>query len=285
MEHYIEHADPLDSRQFIIAVKRLADSLSYGTDSSSFVGQGLEYVQSRPYQSGDSVKSIDWRVTARMNKVFVKEYEVPKCIPVWVVIDTSASMAVSSQKLSKYALSVQIAGGIALTCLDRVSPVGVLGAGERDLVVKPSLSRDIILQWMYALRTHRMNEMTHLGKKIRALEPSLKTRSLVIVLSDFHDPAAMSSLKLLAARHDCVALQMKDPAEEYTHGAGFIHGAEAESGNAFVTHSANKHSDHVRVGEELKTAGIDHLLIETDKPFIQKLRHFLQARGMLTGKG
>jgi uncharacterized protein (DUF58 family) len=285
MEHYLEHADPLDSRQFLIAVKRIADSLSYGTDSSRFLGQGLEYVQSRPYQPGDPVKSIDWRVTARMSKVYVKEYEVPKCIPVWLVVDTSSSMAISSLPLSKYSLAVQTAGGIALACLDRVSPVGVLGAGEKNILVKPSLSRDTVLQWMHDLRHHRMDEQTRLGTKLKALEASLKSKSLIIILSDFHDPTAIATLKLLGANHDCIALQYIDPSENSTTGAGFFHGSEAETGASFLAHSGRQHSDPNALAAALKKASIDHLMIQTDQPVIQRLRYFLQSRGVLTGKG
>ena len=95
MEGQIHENQTLDSRQFMIAVKKLADSLNYGTDRSPFVGSGLEFVQSRPYVMGDSIKAIDWRVTARTGKFFIKEYETPKRLPVYLLVDTSASMMIS----------------------------------------------------------------------------------------------------------------------------------------------------------------------------------------------
>ena len=100
MEGLIQSNEMLDSRQFAIAVKRLADNLSYGTDRSPFVGSGLEYVHSRPYVAGDPIKAIDWRVTARTGRVFIKEYETPKRLPAYLMIDTSSSKMISSLKRS-----------------------------------------------------------------------------------------------------------------------------------------------------------------------------------------
>jgi uncharacterized protein (DUF58 family) len=238
MEHFLETCEPLDSRQFLLAVKRLADSLGYGTDKSPFLGSGIEYVQSRPYQAGDPVKSIDWRITARTGKFFVKEYEAPKRMPIYILIDSSASMMVTSQRLSKYAWALQVAGGLAFAALDRVSPVGVLAVGDRDFKMQPSLSRDQIMQWLLRLRHFRYDEATTLGAKIGELSPSLSNRSLIIVLSDMHDPRALPALKLAGQRHDCVVLQFQDPAEVDLRGSGFFHGQEAETGRTFVTHGS-----------------------------------------------
>jgi uncharacterized protein (DUF58 family) len=284
MEHFLETCDPLDSRQFLLAVKRLADSLGYGTDKSPFLGSGIEYVQSRPYQSGDPVKSIDWRVTARTGKYFVKEYEAPKRMPIYLLIDSSASMAVTSQRLSKYAWALQVAGGLAFAALERVSPIGVLAVGDRDFKMKPSLSRDQILQWLLRLRHYRFDETTTLGSRISELSPSLSNRSLIIVLSDMHDPRALPALKLAGQRHDCVVLQFQDPAEENLRGSGFFHGQEAETGRTFVTHGRRKWLDQDLVSRALKRAGIDHMMLRTDQPFVAKLRLFFRSRDLL-GRG
>ena len=144
----LDAADQLNSRQFLIAVRKLADCLSYGTDRSPFLGSGIEFAQSRLYQYGDPIKSIDWRVTARTGKVFIKEYEAPKRLPCYLMIDTSASMMISSHHRTKYATAIHIGGGLAFACLDRISPVGIVGVGDRDLRTTPTLSKLDIMQWL-----------------------------------------------------------------------------------------------------------------------------------------
>jgi uncharacterized protein (DUF58 family) len=284
MEGYLDSADHLNARQFLIAVKKLADALNYGTDHSPFLGSGTEYAQSRQYLPGDPVRSIDWRVTARTGKAFVKEYEAPKQLPCYLLVDTSASMTVSSQKRSKYALAVHIAGGLAFACLDRVSPVGVVGVGGRDLRVEPSLSRPQILQWLHAFRRFRYDEPTTLGRRVAELAPTLPNRCLVITLSDLHDGEAVPALKLLAQRHDVVVIRLQDPAETGLRGAGFLRAGEAESGRVFVTRAARQWADPDESTRELKRAGVDHLLVRTDRSFVADLRNFLKARNVL-GRG
>lgn len=284
MEALLETDDRLDSRQFQLAVKRLADSLNFGSDVSPYFGPGIDYAQSRPYQSGDPVKSIDWRVTGRTGRVHVKEYEAPKRLPVYVLVDTSASMCVTSERMSKYAWAAQIAGGLALAALSRLSPVGIIGCGERPLGVRASLSRTQIFIWLDLLRRHRFNETTQLGQRLRELAGTVEERSVVVVLSDLHDPDAIPALKLMGQDHDCVVLQLQDPAERGLKGTGIFRGAEAETGRTFAGTGGKAWLDQAGLASGLRQAGVDHLCLPTDVAFVHPLRAFLRRRDQL-GRG
>jgi uncharacterized protein (DUF58 family) len=284
VEGFLDTVDALDARQFVLAVKRLADSFGYGMDRSPFLGAGVEFVQSRPYVAGDPVRAIDWRASARTGKVFVKEYEAPKRMPCYLLLDTSASMAVSSQKRSKYAIAVHLAGALAFASLSRASPVGVVGIGSREFRIEPSLSSPQVLQWLHRLRRYRYDEETAVGRRIAELAPMLPSRAVIIVLSDLHDPSALPALKLLAQKHDCAVVQLQDPAEQGLRGSGFLRAREAETARAFVTHGRARWLSPQVVAAQLKQAGIDHLRIATDEPFVEKVRNFFRSRNLL-GRG
>ncbi|MBK7876941.1 MAG: DUF58 domain-containing protein [Planctomycetes bacterium] len=283
-EGRLEDVGTLDSRQFVIGIRKLADALSYGTDRSPFLGAGIEYVQSRLYQPGDPIKSIDWRVTGRTGRFFVKEYEAPRSMAVHLVIDTSASMTVGSTPRTKYATALFVAGGLALAALDRVSPVGVLGAGERVLRIRPSLSSRRVLQWLLELRAFRFDERTTLAERLREFVPSVAERALFVVLSDLHDETALDVIKLAGQRHDVVVLQLQDPAELGLRGTGFFRAREAETGREFTTHGRARWTDPDRARAELKRAGVDHMVLRTDEAFVPKLRHLFRAR-VTVGRG
>lgn len=272
--------DPVDARQFEITVKHLANSLNFGQEESVFHGGGLEYAQSRLYVAGDPVKFIDWKVSARVGKLFIKEFQEPKQIPLYLLLDTSASMCISSQTLSKYAWAVRIAAGLALAAQENMTPVGLLGCGARELHVRPTLSRNVVMEWSHKLRLHDFLEETSLAKRAREVTPSLKRRTMVIVLSDLHDPDAFSALQVIGQEHDCVVLHLQDPAELNLKGAGLFRGAEAESGRTFVGHGRRAFVDTAEWKSEFTRFGIDYLNLRTDEPILGKLRHFLSRRGM-----
>ena len=272
--------DPVDARQFEVTVNQLANSLSFGQDESVFHGGGLEFAQSRVYVAGDPVKFIDWKVSSRVGKLYIKEFQEPRQIPLYLLVDTSASMCVSSQELSKYAWAVRIATGVALAAQETMTPVGMLGCGARELHVRPSLSRNLVMEWSHKLRHHDFMEETTLAQRVRELAPSLKRRTTVIVLSDLHDPDVFAALQVLGQKHDCLVLHLQDPAELNIKGAGLFRGAEAESGRKFVGHGRRAFVDSAGWKSELTRFGIDYLSLRTDQPILGRLRHFLNRRGL-----
>ena len=271
--------DPLDARQFEIAVRRLANALTYGQESSPFLGAGIEYVQSRLYQSGDPVKFIDWRITGRTGRFHVKEYEAPKQMPVYLLVDTSASMCVSSQRMSKYAWAVQTR---------RRHRAGRRGAHEsggpddrgraRPAPHAVACPADRILQWLHQLRHYQFTEGTTLGKRVRELIPRVEQRCLFVVISDLHDPDAIPAIKLMAHDHDCAVLHLEDPAERGGLRGGIFRAVEAETGPRIRGPRPQPLSNRRGHPHAWPAPGWITCILATDEPIVPRLRHFLKNR-------
>lgn len=271
---------------FDIVVRRLADDLAFGSDTSRLLGSGLEYAGSRPYIPGDSVRLLNWRLTARTGRAFVREYEALKRTSAYLVVDTSASMAVASTARSKHDLAVWIASALGLIAHRRMSPVAVVGAGERAVPLVASLSRNDLWNSLEPLRARDFAEGTTLAARLRSTAMRATRASLFVVLSDLHDPEAVPAIRSAAQRHDVAVLHLLDPAETAPLRAGFFRAREAETRRTFLGTSRTRLADPDATRAELLRSGADYLRLVTDQPFIPPLRHFLGARGLLTrGRG
>lgn len=272
-----------------MVVRRLADDLAFGTDASMFTGSGLEYAQSRPYEPGDPIKQIDWRMTARSTRTYVKEYEALKRTDVHLLLDTSASMSVASTSLTKHALAVWIASAVGVLAQRRLSPCAVIGAGERTTRFEPSLLRSDLWQAIEPLRLQKADESTRLAERLKELVVRAKRSSLIVVLSDLHDPDAIPAIRRAVQKHDVIVIGLRDPAERGDLRAGFFRGREAESGRDFLGHgrlrwrAADPELAHEDTGKLLARAGASWLQLETDQPFVPALRHFLAQRAQTGG--
>jgi uncharacterized protein (DUF58 family) len=222
-------------------------------------------------------------VTARTGRFHVKQYESLRTTPIYLLVDTSASMTFRSGPVSKQALATLIAGGLALSALRRLSPVGLLGGGSRPLHFRPSLSVANIFQWLAELRHQRFDEQTHVGERLDELSGMLRTGSLVVLVSDLHDGNVVGAVKRLAQRHDCIVVQIEDPAERGRLRGGLFRGEEAETGRTFVACSRTRWFGRTRPrpAAALKSAGIDYVLLATDRPFVPPLRRLLADRGQM----
>lgn len=276
----------ISARQFDLTIKRLADDLTYGNDASRFVGPGVDYAQTRPYTLGDSIRSIDWKVTARTGRVHVKEYDAPKRVTVYVVVDTSHSMMVASGALSKHGLGVWAAATIALASIRRRSPVSLISGGDRGSAPPPTLSRSLVMRWLDGLRVESVGEGTFAAKRLDQILRVADRMSLVVLISDLHDPAMIDAAIRLRQRHDVVVLQPMDPAERGGLRAGFVRGEEAETGaEVFLTSGRRirgERLDGKSPGKLLADGAIDHVPVGTDEPvgtILAALKRVVHSRG------
>jgi uncharacterized protein (DUF58 family) len=263
--------------QFDLILRKLADDLTYGSDASRFVGSGIDFAQSRPFAFGDSVRHIDWRVTARTGKLFVKEYEATKRIGVYLLVDTSASMAVSSTPLSKHDIAVWSAAVLALVSLRRRSPVSILSCGDRETSSAPTLSRAHVWRAIEELRQPSHTEQTRLTQAISQVEAMASYTSSVIIISDLHDPRCIPAIKRLAQRHDVLVLRPQDPAERALR-AGFVRAQEAESGSDFLATPRTRWNT-LTAEAQLTSSAINCTPLLTDQPLIPAIRRALDLHG------
>ncbi|MFZ4575043.1 MAG: DUF58 domain-containing protein [Phycisphaerales bacterium] len=275
--------DQLARGDFEMVVRKLADDLAFGMDVSRFIGSGLEYAKSRPYSPGDTMKMFDWKITARTGKPFVKQYETLKRTTFYLVLDTSASMSVSSTAVSKHDVAVWVASAVGLIAQRHMSPVAVVGAGERETRVDPSLRRSDLWRSIEPLRAHQLAESTRLSERLIDLDIRASRASVVLVLSDLHDPNSTAALRRAAQRHDVIAIHLTDPAELGRLGAGFFRGQEAETGTSFLATGRTKWPAQGELASELARSGVSYLRLQTDRSFIGPLRHFLATRPSVSG--
>jgi hypothetical protein len=171
---------------------------------------------------------------------------------------------------------------MALAAMRRLTPVGMVDAGSRDLHVEPSLSQANTFHWLNTLRHVAYDEPTRLTARLDELTGYLRTRSLIVVLSDLHDQGSLAAIRRTHQRHDVIVLKIEDPAERGRLRAGLVPAVEAETGRMLLALSGSrwfeKHAEEDDL-QSLKDAGVDHLVLATDRDIVVPLRRFLRERG------
>lgn len=199
-----------------ITTKTLANNLQSGSFKSLYHGQGIEFAGVREYLRGDDVRAIDWNVTARNAKPFVKIFEEERELQIFLVIDRSLSMQAGASGKSKYHMAMEISALLTLAAEHNSNPVGAVSFnGEIEFVCSPKSGPK---QTMILL-SHLDNEAEKnvrgsvLGNALTGAGKILKKRSLVFVISDFRMRDWEEPLVHLAGKHDVVCIRIGDPSD------------------------------------------------------------------------
>lgn len=219
-----------------IASRSLAESLKTGSFSSLYKGQGIEFSGVREYLRGDDVRSIDWNVTARMSKPYVKMFDEEHELQVFLIVDRSASMFSGSRGRLKYSTAAEVSALITLACEYNASPVGaVFFDGGISLTLKPEAGKDRTMLLLSHLdKVENVKPGSVLGNAIQGAAKVLKKRTLVFIISDFRTQHWQDSFKLLAQKNDVVAVRVTDNSDWLLENMGSIPFTDRETGVRMV---------------------------------------------------
>jgi len=277
-------------RRLEIRARRLASEVFSGDYHSSFRGQGLDFDEFRPYQAGDEIRFIDWKVTARMQEPYIRKFKEERELAVILAVDISASTDYGSDFLTKRERAAELAALLGFSARYNGDKVGLLlFAKEPILYLPPAKGGKAVLRAVREILTAKPADPgTSIAEASKFLLQSLKRKGLVFMISDFIDWGFEKPLGALAQRHDVIALPLIDPLEKSIPNVGKVYLRDPETGQEILVNTSNnntrmglaKLSKRYREGLSafFKKHGIDSTPISTRDDYLAGLHQLFQRR-------
>jgi len=262
-----------------------------GLHRSPYHGFSVEFAEHRQYRHGDETRNIDFRVYARTNKYYVKQYEEETNLRAMVAVDSSASMKYASKgNISKFEYAAYLAAALSLLMIKQRDAVGLaLYDTEINKFLPANSKQSYINQILRALAEKTPSSATSTAQALDMLAERIKRRGLVIIISDFFDEpeSVLKALKHFRHRnHEVLVFQLLDPREidfKLGDSANFL---DIETGEELITHphqirfaystAVKNFTDTLK--KECRNHNIDYTLITTDTPFDKAMRDYLTKR-------
>ena len=285
-------------RQIEIRTNRLVNETVGGQYHSVFKGRGMDFEEVREYVPGDEVRAIDWNVTARTGRPFVKKFTEERELTILLLVDLSASGSFGSTTQSKRELAAEVASVLAFSAIRNHDKVGLILFTDRiEQYIPPRKGRSHVLR---VVREILFFEARHRGTDVpRALDFAnqvVRRRAVAFLLSDLMIPGGLAAgrdalaraLRLTAKRHDLVALTIADPHERTLPDVGWVTLEDAETGEqlevdtssaalrARFAEAASAEDQEIR--QMLRAAGVDALDLSTAAPYLPALLRFFRMR-------
>jgi len=264
-----------------------------GLHRSPYHGFSVEFAEHRPYMTGDEVKFIDWKVWAKTDRLYVKEFEEETNLRTYIVLDASASMNYTSGGVTKFRYSVLLASALSYLMLRQRDAVGLVLFDEAvRLFVEPRAARKQLHVLLKSMAEARPARSTRPLEPFRELAGRIKRRGLVIVISDLlTDPQEVirALLYFKHQHHEVVVFHVLDPMElelDMKQEAVF---RDMETGETVRAVPWEIRSDYLgsingmidSYRRELRSALIDYQTVTTRVPFVETLTHYLVKRARL----
>lgn len=288
----VETSDILKKvRKIEIKTRGLSQNIFAGQYHSAFKGRGMAFAEVREYQFGDDVRDIDWNVTARFRKPFVKVYEEERELTVMLLIDVSGSLDFGTLHQMKCDMATEIAATLAFSAIQNNDKIGVIFFSDRiEKYIPPQKGRKHIL---YIIREmldfHPQSKKTDVGMAVAYLTRVIKRRCTAFLLSDFYNQKDMSQeLEIANRKHDIMAIQIYDKRAKTLPNIGLMKVRDAESGHEMYidTSSAKLRAAHTNywlhrqavLSETFAKSKVDWMSVATDEDYVKSMMALFAKR-------
>jgi len=278
-------------RKIEIRTRGLSRHIFSGQYHSAFKGRGIAFSEVREYQYGDDVRAIDWNVTARFNHPYVKVFEEERELTVILLIDISQSQAFGTSVSPKRNIVAEISAVLAFSALQNNDKVGaILFANDIEKFIPPKKGRTHMLHIIRELLYFEpKTKGTNIAKALEFLFNSIKKRAIVFVISDFLANDFENPLKIVARKHDTVAIQIYDKREGIIPKLDLFYAMDSETGEMLWFDASDPvslrnyqiwwSSQQLKLQENLNRNKVDLIRFATDEPYIAPLIEFFRRRG------
>lgn len=271
-------------RRIEIKTRGLSHNIFAGQYHSAFKGRGMSFSEVREYQYGDDVRDIDWNVTARFNKPFVKVFEEERELTVMLLVDVSQSLDFGTVRQTKRDMLTEIAATLAFAAIQNNDKIGVIFFSDRiEKFIPPQKGRKHILYIIRELLDFEpISNGTDINVPLEFLTNALKKRCTAFLLSDFiakHN--YKNALTIANRKHDVVAIQVYDRRLVELPRVGLMKVRDAESGvELYIDTSSSSVQKAQRewwrensnaVSEILKKSRVDSVSVRTDQDYVKAL--------------
>lgn len=277
-------------RRIEIISRKSSKELFAGEYHSAFKGRGMEFSEVREYTPGDDIRFIDWNVSSRMGKLYVKQFVEERELTVILAIDLSASLSFFSQTKSKKEIIAEISAIIAFTAILNNDKVGLLIFTDKiELFIPPKKGKTHLLRIIREILTFEPEgKATSIDNGLVYLNKVLKKKAIVFLLSDFIDSGFTQSLKITSRKHDLIALKITDLREKELPEEGMFILKDHETGEEFLVNFSSSQTreifleDLIKNNEGLeeifKKYKVDFILFEDETNYEKPLFDFFLER-------
>jgi uncharacterized protein (DUF58 family) len=277
-------------RQIQIYTSRAVDASFAGQYESVFKGRGMQFDEVREYMPGDDIRTIDWNVTARTGKPFIKRFVEERELTVLFAVDLSASGDFGTIRKMKNELAAEFCAVLAFAAARNNDKVGLLIFTDRiELFIPPKKGSRHVLRLIRELLAFKMpRRRTNIPLALDYIAKVVRRRATLFLVSDFIETGLKKPLSLLNKRHDVICVPVRDPVEVAMPPVGLIEVQDAETGEIMVVDTSSRrfreqYDGHsARRFNELKgmfrAGNVDFIPIATDKPYMNDLIQFFHMR-------